>query len=126
MNRANPLLTPGSVDPLATRKTVCVPGYAKARRPSIWQALKLKGQALRRYGLPTGNPLNWHRFTLDHLVPLELGGMPLDILNVWPQAKALAKSKDRDENKLRRDVCDGTTTLAQAQRRIIGTWSGLP
>lgn len=120
---ANRTLTPGAYDALATAVDACVKGYATRRRPTVWQALKLKRQALQRYGLSPLNPLNWSGYTLDHLVPLELGGLPLSLLNVWPQLKADAKRKDAEENHLRRLVCTGTITLAAAQQAMIADWS---
>jgi hypothetical protein len=120
--KAKRALTPGAVDPLATREAVCVKGYATARRPTIWQALKLKGQAMKLYGLPL-TPANWHSHTLDHLIPLELGGMPLTLDNAWPQSKVNAKRKDVDENAKQRAVCAGTTTLAMAQQFFVNNWS---
>lgn len=123
MTKANRALTPGSFDPLATKEQVCNKNYAKNRRPNIWQSLTLKGQALRRYGLSTLNPLNWHNYTLDHLVPLELGGLS-NLNNLWPQPKAEALMKDDDENAKRLQVCTSSKTLAQAQQDMIDKWTG--
>jgi hypothetical protein len=119
---ANRSLTPGAWDPTATRAVVCTKGYAKTRRPTIWQSLKLKSQAMKLYGIAR-TPTGWHSYTLDHLVPLELGGMPLTLDNAWPQPKAEAKRKDRDENAQRRMVCDGTASLAAAQEFFVIWWS---
>lgn len=121
--KANRTITPGAFDPAATREQVCMSSYATHRRPSRWQALKLKRQALKAYGLSPLNPLNWHGYRLDHLVPLELGGMPLDLRNVWPQPRAEAALKDRDEGAQHRAVCRGDVTLADAQQEMISTWS---
>lgn len=121
-DKANRALTPGAWDPAATRADVCTPGYAKARRPGLWAGLKLKGQALTHYGL-SRTPTNWHAYTMDHLVPLELGGVPLTLDNAWPQLKAAAKLKDRDEGAQHRAVCAGTTQLVAAQVFFVDNWS---
>lgn len=120
--KANRVLTPGAVDSTATAAIVCTKGYAKSRRPGIWASLKLKGQALKRYGLAR-TPANWHAYTLDHLIPLELAGMPLTLDNAWPQLKADAKLKDRDENAQKRAVCAGAVSLVAAQSYFVDHWS---
>jgi len=119
---ADRTLTPGAYDPTATAGMVCAKGYATSRRPGIWASLKLKGQAMKAYGIPR-TPLGWHAYTLDHLIPLELGGMPLTLENAWPQLKAEAKLKDRDENAQHRAVCARTTLLSTAQQFFIARWS---
>ncbi len=119
---AQRVLTPGAFDPAATRGMVCTPGYAKSRRPGVWAGLKLKGQAMKAYGIAR-TPWGWHSYTLDHLIPLELGGMPLTLDNAWPQPKAEAKAKDRHENAQHRAVCAGGTALYAAQRFFVEHWS---
>lgn len=122
MKKANRALTPGAVDPAATKEIVLAKGYAASRRPTLWQALKLKGQAMKRYGVPL-TPRGWHGCVLDHLVPLELGGQPLDLANVWPQPKGESHIKDRDEYALRRRLSLGAISLADAQAFFIVKWS---
>jgi hypothetical protein len=61
----------------------------------------------------------------DHLVSLELGGNPVDVENVWPEAYAPmpgVHEKDRVENWLRDQVCAGTMTLHDAQEAIRTDW----
>ena len=121
-DRARRDLTPGSFDPTATNLKVCLSGYARQRRPNRWVMLKLKGQAMRRYGLAL-TPANWHAHVLDHLVPLELGGLPTDPANLWPQTKLGARLKDVDENAQKRAVCAGHTDLAAAQQFFMERWT---
>lgn len=121
-SKANRLLTPGAFDPLATRQIICTKGYATSRRPTIWQSLKLKAQAMKLYGIPR-TPLNWHKYTLDHLIPLELGGIALSLNNAWPQLKTTAKTKDLDENRLKREVCNLLVDLRAAQQFFVDRWS---
>ena len=62
---------------------------------------------------------------LDHLISLELGGDPLDSLNLWPEPWANpdgAHQKDAVENALHRLVCAGKLSLTDAQHRIATNW----
>jgi hypothetical protein len=75
----------------------------------------------------------------DHFISLELGGHPRDPRNLWPErwgtpAHPLtskgpfaahlvgAHTKDRVENALHREVCQGTLTLREAQFIIATDW----
>src|SRR5438093_7273457 len=75
----------------------------------------------------------------DHFISLELGGHPRDPKNLWPEmwgtlAHKLtshgpfpdhlvgAKAKDRVENALHKEVCEGTLTLKEAQEIIAQDW----
>jgi hypothetical protein len=60
-------------------------------------------------------------FVVDHLVPLELGGLNLQA-NLWPQPRREAKKKDLDENRLAAAVAGGNITLAEAQTQILKLW----
>lgn len=62
-------------------------------------------------------------YTIDHLVPLEIGGTN-SIKNLWPQPKKEAKLKDLDENRLRVEIKKGTITMADAQQEILKLWAG--
>jgi len=62
---------------------------------------------------------------LDHLVSLELGGAPQDVANLWPEpwtGDANAHMKDAVETHLKREVCSGAVSLAEAQRMIASDW----
>jgi hypothetical protein len=119
-------LTPGAVFPGATVGQICRAGYAASRREV---PISLKRQILLAYGRPRG------RFTVDHLVPLELGGANLGrdpttgrvvpTANLWPEPSAgpdAAGVKDRLENRLADLVCRGSVGLALAQRLIASDW----
>jgi hypothetical protein len=54
----------------------------------------------------------------EHLIPIELGGSPDDLRNLWPQPRTAAKRKDEVENELHDAVCAGRIRLAAAQREI--------
>ena len=64
-------------------------------------------------------------YELDHLIPLELGGAPQDVVNLWPEAwngEPNAHEKDAVETFLNREVCRGAVQLADAQRQIATDW----
>ena len=121
-------LTPGVIIESDSR-VVCRPGYAASIRPRGDSWRTLKDAAYGRYGIPRGHrstvdQSGVHRFAfeIDHLIPLELGGSPNDIRNLWPQPIASAKEKDQVENGLHEMVCGGRTSLEQAQRAIVVNW----
>jgi hypothetical protein len=89
----------------------------------------LRDAAYMRYGLPRGrrstidaSGRRHPAYQIDHLVPLELGGAPDDVRNLWPQPIAEAKVKDRIEDRLHRAVCRGREPLSAAQRAIVADW----
>jgi hypothetical protein len=102
-------LTPGVLNPAVTQATIsvtiCRRGWTRTVRPPVDYT-----NALKRRGLPSA-------FQEDHLISLELGGDPLDPRNLWPEPYPRAAEVDRIENDLNRRVCDGSLTLAEAQRR---------
>ena len=64
-------------------------------------------------------------FELDHLIPLELGGAPAALANLWPEpwdGGLGARAKDKVENDLHARVCEHTLQLAAAQRAIATDW----
>jgi hypothetical protein len=82
----------------------------------------IKRERMGAYGLQ-GQPLSTTE--LDHLIPLELGGAPADVANLWPEpwtGEPNAHEKDAVENYLHAQVCRGTVTLAEAQRMIATDW----
>lgn len=97
-------------------------GYTATVRPPVDVTEKIKREQMAAYGLQ-GQPLSGEE--LDHLVPLELGGAPLDIANLWPEpwtGEPNAHEKDAVENFLNREVCRGTMQLADAQHAIATNW----
>jgi hypothetical protein len=116
--------TPGAIES-RNPAIVCVRGYARAVRPRYdygWR--KFRVSVFRAYGVARER---WRGYTIDHLVPLELGGAPEDIRNVWPEPKADAKRKDEVEDALHAAVCyRRTLTLAAAQAAIARNWTTTP
>lgn len=119
--------TPGTTNPNVNQSniatTVCVSGWTKTIRPAASYTNKLKAQQLA-----TGvymSLLGMSAFEEDHLISLEIGGNPTDLKNLWPQhwsAPWGAHQKDQLENYLKRAVCTGKMTLAQAQKEVSTDW----
>ena len=116
--------TPGAIvssDPAL----VCVRGYSRTVRPAYnyaWR--KFRVSVFRAYGIPHEQ---WHDYTIDHDVPLSLGGAPEDLRNIWPEPKAEAKRKDEVEDGLLEAVCyRHTISLAAAQSAIARNWTTTP
>jgi hypothetical protein len=117
--------TPGRLNPSVTQsniqKTICVTGYTGTIRPPVSYTNPLKAELMRSYGL-TGPS---SAYELDHLISLELGGHPRSPSNLWPEAYLPvpgAHEKDKVENYLHRQICDGKMTLAAAQKQITSDW----
>jgi hypothetical protein len=61
-------------------------------------------------------------YEYDHFVPLELGGATNDRRNLWPEPGASPNPKDKVEDYLHRQVCNGKMSLSRAQRLIVQNW----
>ena len=117
--------TPGATDPAVTQanvsSTICFTGYTTRVRPPVTYTDPLKRQLMSRYG-SSGSAA---AYELDHLVPLEVGGSPTSVHNLWPQPRDAhpgSTEKDRLENWLHEQVCSGRMALADAQRGVAGDW----
>jgi hypothetical protein len=114
---ADPLRTPGVLNPDVTQATIgttiCVQGWTRTVRPPTEYTNALKLRQMRAYG-ESGPPL---AFQEDHLISLELGGHPTDPRNLWPEPYPRASRVDAIENELNAQVCSGSLTLAQAQEK---------
>lgn len=132
----------GAADGVAVSTAdVCTRGYARRMRHPYDIAWRHYRVALfRAYGIPHAR---WSHYTIDHLVPIELGGRAFgghdgawDLRNVWPQPRSDAKRKDAVEDALHAAVCFRRgyhglhLTLIEAERAIARNWTrtavGLP
>jgi hypothetical protein len=115
--RADPLRTPGALNPDVTeatiQQTICVHGWTRTVRPPVDYTNALKAKQMRIYG-ETGDPSDYQE---DHLISLELGGAPTDPRNLWPEPYPRASAVDGIENELNAKVCSGGMSLADAQRK---------
>jgi hypothetical protein len=137
----DPSLTPGAIDPTVTQAnigvTICVAGYTTRARPSVSITEPIKYRVIALYH----DAGRVSAYELDHLIPLELGGLPVarnpdgtvaqGQPNLWPEpwektgAAAVgtgAETKDFLENWLHAEVCEGKMSLAVAQRAIASDW----
>jgi hypothetical protein len=80
--------TPGAIDSRVTQdniqSTICVKGYTDQVRPDKKYTNRLKREQLRQFGYADQNPKNYEQ---DHLIPLNIGGNPTDVRNLWPQPR---------------------------------------
>jgi hypothetical protein len=105
-----------------------------------FQALRKAGGCKRneRTGIARGrtgfnymavSPADRINYTLDHLVPLEIGGADV-IENLWPEPRrSLAGEgddtrKDQLERRLAALVCSGELDVSEAQKAIAEDWPG--
>ncbi len=127
-SRPDPRCTPGAVNPAVTQATIaatiCRSGWSSSVRPPESVTEPEKYASMAAYGAP-GRASGYE---YDHDVPLELGGAVNDPRNLWPEPDYAHPSayylnpKDHLEDALRRLVCDGAMSLAQAQRAIAADW----
>jgi hypothetical protein len=110
--------TPGDIFPKATKQQICTSGYAGSVR-NVPQSVKNKVYA--SYGITKRRP---GQYEVDHLVSLQLGGSN-DISNLWPEIDAPKPGfheKDKVENYLHDQLCDGKMTLKEVQIAIATNW----
>ncbi|MGZ6265904.1 MAG: hypothetical protein ACXWN4_03250, partial [Candidatus Limnocylindrales bacterium] len=128
----DPALTPGALNPAVTQatisSTVCVSGWTDTIRPPTSYTNALKVTQITEYGYTDKALASYEE---DHLISLQLGGNPTDPRNLWPQPYTVslpdgrsvgARVKDTFETKLKKQVCAGTMTLAQAQAEVGIHW----
>jgi hypothetical protein len=126
------ILTPGALNPAVTQatigSTICVSGWTATIRPSSSYTTHLKTQQIVSYGY---SDTSTSAYEEDHLISLELGGAPSDVRNLWPEPYTMslpggrptgARTKDTFESRLKKQVCAGTTSLAEAQAEIGVYW----
>ncbi len=123
----DPARTPGATNPEITQEnifeTICNPAWStRSIRPPASYTGHLKREQILQFGYSDPNPEDYEE---DHLIPLELGGHPTDPANLWPEAYSPtpgAREKDKVENYLHRQVCEGKIPLGEAQKMIAGDW----
>lgn len=122
-----PAITPGAINENVTQDTInttiCVSGWTSTVRPSTSYTNKLKAASMQQYGL-AGQNMSDYEF--DHLVALSSGGHPSDPRNLWPEpweGEYGARAKDKLEVKLKKMICNGSVTLAEAQQMMAVNWT---
>ena len=121
-----PRNTPGAVDPSITQADIgtkiCRPGYARSARPAfgVTEPIKRRLMNAQHPGEPFAD------YELDHLIPISLGGAPLDPRDLWLQARhgqANAADKNAAAYVLWRLVCERRVPLRTAQQAIRHDWT---
>ncbi|MFM0663108.1 hypothetical protein [Paraburkholderia sediminicola] len=113
----------GRVTQESIGETICRPGYADTVAPPFDELMAHKDRMLAARGIDAGNGPT---FALDRRVPIVLGGSPnapsnLDLLP-WAGQQG-ERRKARAAVMLKRCVCEGKLSLAEAQAAIVGNWS---
>lgn len=114
----DPACTPGAIIPDATKDKICVPGYSGDTRNVPDSE---KNQVYAEYGIKTHTA---GEYEVDHLISLELGGSN-DIANLWPEPaepRPGFHEKDKVENYLHMQVCNGAMSQTDAQFQIAHNW----
>jgi len=143
--KTNPKVTQANI-----QSTICKAGWTDTIRPPTSYTTALKKTQMRdTLHYLTKNPLpkvlstsgltmipqltkckvhsaNTQCWEEDHIISLQLGGAPRDPDNLWPEpwfGKWNARIKDVLETKMKRMVCNGEVTLAEAQKAIATDWT---
>lgn len=122
----DPTCTPGATNSNVTQSdiysTICVSGWTSTVRPPTSYTNPLKVASIQDYKY---NDTYLGDYEEDHLIPLELGGSPTSVYNLWAephQGNYTSYQKDALENNLNAQVCDGKMQLVQAQQEIATNW----
>jgi hypothetical protein len=116
----DPSLTPGAIR-TTDAATICSAGTAQFRH---WDRDRAD-RTFESYHIARADRI---AYTLDHLIPLEIGGADT-IENIWPEPRrSLAgewddEAKDQLERRLAALVCDGSIPVTEAQRAIAEDWT---
>ena len=124
----NQKVTPGvpnsQVSQANIQVTICVSGYTKTIRPPVSYTNKLKYLQIQN-GYNYMGDAKSSDYEEDHLIPLEVGGDPTSVGNLWPEPWLTiwnAGKKDQLENKIHSLVCSGALTLAAGQKVFMTNW----
>ncbi|HEY1856844.1 hypothetical protein [Acidocella sp.] len=125
----DPALTPGAINPQITQanidRTICVRGWTRTVRPP-----KAYTEDVKHHQIDVSYRYFDKRlraYEEDHLIPLELGGSPTNLQNLWPEPHYVYSGwgsfvKDRLEYRLNRMVCDHKISLDTARQAIATNW----
>jgi hypothetical protein len=111
--------SPGLADPTLTKDVICSSTF---RTKTIRDVSESKKKAVyAEYGILTHTT---GEYEIDHIISLELGGSN-DIANLYPEAaepRPGFHEKDKIENYLHKQVCNGAISLEEAQWQIATNW----
>jgi hypothetical protein len=118
----DPSLTPGAIRTTDTAE-ICSTGTSQFRHGDRARSDLI----FARYHIAREDRM---AYTLDHLIPLEIGGADV-VENLWPQPRrSLAgewddERKDQLEHQLHALVCSGQLDVVVAQKAISEDWTAL-
>jgi hypothetical protein len=118
--------TPGATNSAVTQAdigtTICRSGWTTTVRPPESYTEPLKIAQIAEYHYADRKVGDYEE---DHLIPLELGGSPKSVKNLWPEYDAgkIPNAKDAVENALNRAVCSHKVSLKAAQTAIAVNWT---
>lgn len=118
----DPKLTPGVVRTTSAAE-ICDSHFRT--KPFRKTTSSMKKQVCAEYGITACPKVGV--MEIDHLLPLELGGLD-DIRNLWPQLAVYPDGspgfhvKDELENRLKKLVCSNQMALPDAQQCIQSNW----
>lgn len=107
--------TPANLPDDPQRAIICAPGYALNRRPPEEITERIKRRLAREQHVSV------RCCELDHIVPLCLGGEPLDLSNLQLQPWVEARKKDEKEKEACRAYCAREIDLPTARKRFHRT-----
>jgi hypothetical protein len=122
-------LTPGVIDPKATKEMICTKGYT-SQKDVRKVSLKTKKQVFIRYKIPWSEHA---KYEVDHAVSLENFGSN-SLLNLWPQIYCSvgnnpietncwgAREKDVVETKVHKWFCKDLLTKEQIIHILLKDW----
>ena len=104
-------------------QTICNPHWStKSIRPPTSYTNKIKFALMDKAGIPRSQS---KLYELDHDISIELAGHPSDPNNLSLQpyfGRFNAHLKDKLENRLHKETCNGTISLTDAQSEISSNW----
>jgi hypothetical protein len=104
-------------------QTICRPGYADTVAPPLDEIMAHKNQLLAARGI---DPDHGSQYALGRRVPIVLGGAPdaPENFDLLPWAgRSGERRKELLATRLKRCVCAGRMSLADAQAAIVGNWT---
>jgi len=109
----NSKYTPGDVSSFVMLNWICN-HYIDSFPPSIVDVRK----AYSNYGVL----LNDKNYKLDFLIPISLGGTN-SVKNMWPQTYKQWLAKNKIENDILFDICNGKISFKEAQELLAKDWT---
>lgn len=124
LTQAQPALNP-AVTQASASATICKGGYTKTIRPAHADIKAIKREAMLLAGQASSPP---SAYQMHRIIPMELGGSPLDPSNLELRPISFEKSPDgillrEIGSELKRQACSGQLSLSEAQNEMLRRWS---